>query len=212
MRKPGAAALDAAHFVPRGAIDGTHLPPARAYIARGRGKGAPRACRLRVGVPVMCPLADAAGFAAQRCATHRRAPCEPWMRPALRPARIPIRVPAGAATDRGRRATGRAGGERAAAPQHLTFYMVIHWRSTHRDNVIAFFGRPRTAAPHLFRGDSLEIDASTCVVALFGRPRTAAPTSFVVIHWRSTHRHASSPYLAGLAPQRFTSTKVLALR
>ena len=122
----------------------------------------------------MCPLADAAGFAAQRCATHRRAPCEPWMRPALRPARIPIRVPAGAATDRGRRATGRAGGERAAAPQHLTFYMVIHWRSTHRDNVIAFFGRPRTAAPHLFRGDSLEIDASTCVVALFGRPRTAA--------------------------------------
>jgi len=78
------------------------------------------------------------------------------MRPALRPARIPIRAPAGAATDRGRRATGRAGGERAAAPQHLTFYMVIHWRST--------------------------------------------------------HRHASSPYLAGLAPQRFTSTKVLALR
>ena len=31
-----------------------------------------------------------------------------------------------------------------------------------------------TAAPHLLHGDSLEIDASTCVVALFGRPRTAA--------------------------------------
>ena len=35
------------------------------------------------------------------------------------------------------------------------------WQASHRST-------------HLIRGDSLEIDASTCVVALFGRPRTAA--------------------------------------
>jgi phosphoribulokinase len=34
-------------------------------------------------------------------------------------------------------------------------------------------------------------------------------TFFVVFHRRSTHRHASSPYLAGLAPQRFTSFVVI---
>jgi len=58
---------------------------------------APRACRLRVGISVKWPLADAPGRA-------------------LRAARIPIRAPAVAATDRGRRALERATNIRLREP------------------------------------------------------------------------------------------------
>ena len=86
---------------------GNAAPPSSPIRRLSPGATAPRACRLRVGIPVTWPFADVLGL-------RRNGPptgAAPNMDAAAsRPARIPIRARAGAATEHGRRAPGRAAG------------------------------------------------------------------------------------------------------